>query len=73
MSDPKDAKADSSAASVNASIATRSKVSRVDPQGKPYPFSDENCPGHASASTNRKVCIFCGIHVDELRPPEEDY
>lgn len=44
---------------------------RRQPDGKFYPFTDEKCPGHAASPENRKVCCFCGTHVDELRPPED--
>lgn len=36
-----------------------------------YPYTDENCPNHVASPGDRKVCAMCGIHVDELRPPEE--
>jgi len=34
---------------------------------------DENwCPGHIASDNDPKVCKWCGVHIDELRPPEED-
>ncbi|RWE78520.1 MAG: hypothetical protein EOS63_17340 [Mesorhizobium sp.] len=30
------------------------------------------CPGHVASATDPKVCARCGIHIDELRPDEED-
>lgn len=45
---------------------------RRQPDGGFYPYTDENCPNHVASPENRKVCAMCGIHVDELRPPEDD-
>jgi predicted HAD superfamily Cof-like phosphohydrolase len=36
-------------------------------------FSEEMCPGHTASDTDKKVCRHCGIHVDSLRPPEDDF
>jgi len=36
-----------------------------------YEYDDENCPGHV-ASSDSKICARCGLHVDSLRPEEED-
>ncbi|RUY12614.1 hypothetical protein EOA25_02860 [Mesorhizobium sp. M2A.F.Ca.ET.040.01.1.1] len=30
------------------------------------------CPGHIASDRDPKVCGRCGIHIDELRPDEED-
>lgn len=30
------------------------------------------CPGHVASSDNPKVCGRCGVHIDSLRPPEEE-
>lgn len=40
------------------------------PDGTFASFSEENCPGHVAWPNDRKVCGFCGVHIDELRPPE---
>lgn len=34
-----------------------------------YQYSEETCPGHAS---DPKRCVHCGIHIDSLRPLEDD-
>ncbi|WP_439398966.1 hypothetical protein ACRQ5Q_16645 [Bradyrhizobium sp. PMVTL-01] len=34
--------------------------------------SEENCPGHVAWSINPKICANCGVHIDSLRPPDED-
>lgn len=32
----------------------------------------DNCPGHVKAPDgDPKVCMRCGIHIDDLRPPDE--
>lgn len=36
-----------------------------------YLHDESNCPGHA-ASDDPKVCVYCGTHIDSLRPNEED-
>jgi hypothetical protein len=33
---------------------------------------EESCPGHVASEDDPKVCGRCGLHIDELRPPEED-
>jgi hypothetical protein len=30
------------------------------------------CPGHVASKADPKVCGRCGIHIDDLRPPESD-
>jgi len=35
-------------------------------------FPEEACPGHVASKSDPKVCGRCGIHIDSLRPPEED-
>lgn len=35
-----------------------------------YPFTEENCPGHTAAFSDRKVCKNCGTHIDSMRPDE---
>jgi len=31
-----------------------------------------HCPGHVASSDDPKTCGRCGIHIDELRPPDDD-
>jgi hypothetical protein len=35
-------------------------------------FGDENCPGHVASESDPKICGRCGIHIDALRPPDDD-
>lgn len=35
----------------------------------PYPYSEEDCPGHI-ASDDAKICRLCGTHIDSLRPDD---
>lgn len=34
--------------------------------------AQDACSGHVASADNPKVCGRCGIHIDELRPPEDD-
>ncbi|MGY3366123.1 hypothetical protein ACVWZL_003248 [Bradyrhizobium sp. GM2.4] len=34
--------------------------------------SEENCPGHVAWTHNPKICANCGVHIDSLRPPEDE-
>lgn len=36
-------------------------------------WSEENCPGHVAWSVNPKICANCGVHIDSLRPPEDEH
>jgi len=33
---------------------------------------EESCPGHVGTEICPKICTRCGIHIDSLRPPEEE-
>jgi len=33
-------------------------------------FREASCPGHV-ASDDPKICAYCGVHIDELRPDDE--
>jgi hypothetical protein len=35
-------------------------------------FDENACPGHVASAIDPKVCAHCGVHIDELRPPEDD-
>ncbi len=35
-------------------------------------FSEEACTGHVASKSDPKICGRCGVHIDSLRPPEED-
>jgi len=37
-----------------------------------YAFSEEGCPGHVASEHDGKVCGNCGVHIDSLRPPEDE-
>lgn len=37
-----------------------------------FPFSEENCPNHVASSADPKVCGRCGIHIDSLRPDDDE-
>lgn len=30
-----------------------------------------DCPNHIASVTDPKVCARCGVHIDDLRPPED--
>lgn len=33
---------------------------------------EELCPGHVASADDPRVCAHCGVHIDSLRPPEDD-
>lgn len=33
----------------------------------------EDCPGHVASEYNPKICGRCGVHIDSLRPPDDDF
>lgn len=33
---------------------------------------EESCPGHVASDADPRTCGRCGVHVDSLRPCEED-
>ena len=35
-------------------------------------FTEENCRGHVASSKDPKTCGRCGVHIDSLRPDEDD-
>lgn len=37
-----------------------------------FEYEEEACPGHVASKDNPKVCARCGVHVDSLRPPDDD-
>lgn len=37
-----------------------------------YKYTEDSCPGHVASLTDNKICAHCGIHIDSLRPQEED-
>lgn len=37
-----------------------------------YQYSENTCPGHVGTKDDNQRCRHCGIHIDELRPPEEE-
>jgi len=37
-----------------------------------YAHTEETCPGHVASADDSKVCGRCGVHVDSLRPLEDD-
>ena len=37
-----------------------------------FAFAEVACPGHVASAHDPKVCGRCGIHIDELRPNEDD-
>lgn len=34
--------------------------------------SEEDCPGHVASTADPKVCGRCGIHIDSLRPSDDE-
>ncbi len=37
----------------------------------PYFFDEAACPGHVASETDPKVCGRCGVHIDSLRPEDD--
>lgn len=33
---------------------------------------EQHCPGHVASDNDPKICRHCGIHIDRLRPPEDE-
>ena len=33
---------------------------------------EQDCPGHVATDHDPKVCARCGVHIDDLRPPDDD-
>jgi len=33
---------------------------------------EEDCPGHVASEGDPKICGRCGVHIDSLRPPEDE-
>lgn len=38
----------------------------------PWFSTEEACPGHIASGIDPKVCGRCGVHIDSLRPPDDD-
>lgn len=36
------------------------------------PIAEEDCPNHVASRDDAKRCARCGIHIDDLRPPDEE-
>lgn len=34
--------------------------------------AEDNCPGHVASDADPKVCRHCGVHIDSLRPSEDE-
>lgn len=47
------------------------KCPRCDGKGCPE-YEEEDCPGHVASKADPKICHHCGIHIDSLRPPEDE-
>lgn len=37
------------------------------------PLDESACPGHVASDRDQKVCRHCGIHIDSLRPHDDDF
>lgn len=37
-----------------------------------FAYNEDECPGHVASEQDGKVCGNCGVHIDSLRPPEDD-
>jgi hypothetical protein len=35
-------------------------------------ITEDDCPGHVASALDPKVCGRCGVHIDSLRPDEDD-
>jgi hypothetical protein len=35
-------------------------------------YAEEDCPGHVASELDPKICGRCGVHIDDLRPPDDD-
>lgn len=51
------------------------------PHGDKYRFNvkpeikiidDQDCPGHVASEADAKICGICGVHINALRPPEDE-
>lgn len=45
------------------------RIAGLDPD---HCVSFDDCPGHVAAAHDTKICGRCGIHIDELRPDDDD-
>ena len=42
------------------------------PSAGGYSFEEHECPGHVASDRDPKVCKHCGVHVDSMRPPDDE-
>lgn len=35
-------------------------------------WTEETCPGHVASNSDSQTCDRCGVHINELRPFDED-
>jgi len=35
-------------------------------------FDEESCPGHVASDHDAKICRYCGVHIDSLRPDRSE-
>jgi len=54
---------------VRAGALILAEIERLDRNGYD---AEQSCPGHVASSRDPKVCGRCGIHIDSLRPSDED-
>ena len=48
-------------------------IEEAETRGHPhFHYDEDHCPGHVASRLDRKVCGLCGIHIDSLRPPDDD-
>lgn len=42
------------------------------PAAASFPYQEEQCPGHIAWERDPKICGYCGVHIDSLRPEDSD-
>lgn len=36
-----------------------------------FPYQENDCPGHTAWERDPKICGYCGVHIDSLRPEDD--
>ncbi len=55
---------------INAEVSSALSVAGVHPMFETF-GDEQSCPGHVASPLNPKICANCGVHIDSLRPPED--
>ena len=35
-------------------------------------YAEDDCPGHVASEKDPRICARCGVHVESLRPPDDE-